>query len=160
MSTSLYHFNPLALLKNNHWPETFGWRKIYNLIGHTVVLNDRTGTLGQPVNMSINPRCVLPAFTASNTTFEQCADIRAKQLMDLSISTNKPLGVMPFDESTRCTYLQHLKPKWLSGLTLWGTLDWSPGNALIFDSTRLHCASDFRQQGIVSKLGISIFTRL
>ena len=51
-------------------------------------------------------------------------------------------------------------PNWLSGLTFWGTLDWRPGNALIFDSTRLHCASDFRQQGIKSKLGISIFTKV
>lgn len=65
-----------------------------------------------------------------------------------------------FDESTRCTYLTHLNPKWLKGLTLWGTLNWQPGNALVFDSTRLHCASDFTQQGIKSKLGISIFTKL
>jgi hypothetical protein len=67
---------------------------------------------------------------------------------------------MYFDESTRCSYLTHLKPKWLKGLTFWGTLNWKPGNALVFDSTRLHCASDFRQQGIKSKLGISIFTKL
>lgn len=67
---------------------------------------------------------------------------------------------MFFDESTRCSYLTHLKPKWLNGLTFWGTLDWKPGNALVFDSTRLHCASDFRQQGIKNKLGISIFTKL
>lgn len=65
-----------------------------------------------------------------------------------------------FDESTRCTYLTHLNPKWLKGLTFWGTLNWQPGNALVFDSTRLHCASDFIQQGIKSKLGISIFTKL
>jgi hypothetical protein len=67
---------------------------------------------------------------------------------------------MYFDESTRCSYLTHLKPKWLKGLTFWGTLNWKPGSALVFDSTRLHCASDFRQQGIKSKLGISIFTKL
>jgi hypothetical protein len=65
-----------------------------------------------------------------------------------------------FDESTRCTYLTHLNPRWLKGLTFWGTLNWQPGNALVFDSTRLHCASDFRQQDIKSKLGISIFTKL
>lgn len=69
-------------------------------------------------------------------------------------------GAMSFDESTRCSYLTHLLPSWLSGLTFWGALDWRPGNALIFDSTRLHCASDFRQQGIKSKLGISIFTKV
>jgi len=67
---------------------------------------------------------------------------------------------MLIDESTRVSYLTHLKPKWLNGLTFWGTLDWLPTSALIFDSTRLHCASDFRQQGITHKLGISIFTKL
>jgi hypothetical protein len=67
---------------------------------------------------------------------------------------------MLIDESTRVSYLTHLKPMWLKGLTFWGTLDWKPTSALIFDSVRLHCASDFRQQGIERKLGISIFTRL
>jgi hypothetical protein len=67
---------------------------------------------------------------------------------------------MLVDESTRVSYLSHLKPKWLTGLTLWGTLDWRPTSVLIFDSTRLHCASDFRQQGITHKLGISIFTKI
>jgi hypothetical protein len=68
-------------------------------------------------------------------------------------------GSMIVDESTRVSYLTHLKPKWLTGLTLWGTLDWKPTSALIFDSVRLHCASDFRSLGIKSKLGISIFTK-
>ena len=67
---------------------------------------------------------------------------------------------MLIDESTRVTYLTHLKPAWLKGLTLWGTLDWKPTSALIFDSVRLQCARDFRQQGIERKLGISIFTKL
>jgi len=67
---------------------------------------------------------------------------------------------MIIDESTRTKYFTHLKPQWLKGLTLWGTLKWKPTSALIFDSIRLHCASDFRQQGITHKLGISIFTRL
>jgi hypothetical protein len=56
-------------------------------------------------------------------------------------------------------YFTHLKPQWLEGLSLNSALDWIPGNALIFDSTRLHCASDFRKLGIKSKLGISIFTK-
>jgi hypothetical protein len=57
-------------------------------------------------------------------------------------------------------YFTHLYPQWLEGLSFHSALDWIPGNAIIFDSTRLHCASDFRQQGITSKLGISIFTKL
>ena len=70
------------------------------------------------------------------------------------------IGSMIIDESTRVTYFTHLKTQWLKGLTLWGTLKWRPTSALIFDSVRLHCASDFRQQGITHKLGISIFTKL
>jgi hypothetical protein len=69
------------------------------------------------------------------------------------------VGSLIIDESTRVNYFTHLKSKWLNGLSLWGTLKWKPGNALIFDSTRLHCASDFRRQGIKNKLGISIFTK-
>jgi len=56
-------------------------------------------------------------------------------------------------------YFTHLKPQWLEGLSLHSSLDWIPGHALIFDSVRLHCASDFRNLGIKSKLGISIFTK-
>jgi hypothetical protein len=59
----------------------------------------------------------------------------------------------------RDNYFTHLKPQWLEGLSLHSTLDWVPGSALIFDSVRLHCASDFRKLGIKSKLGISIFTK-
>jgi hypothetical protein len=55
--------------------------------------------------------------------------------------------------------LTHLKPQWLEGLSLHSTLDWVPGNIMIFDSLRLHCASDFRKLGIRSKTAISIFTK-
>jgi hypothetical protein len=56
-------------------------------------------------------------------------------------------------------YFTHLKSQWLSGLSLNSAIDWIPGSAIIFDSVRLHCASDFRNLGITSKLGISIFTK-
>ena len=65
----------------------------------------------------------------------------------------------PIDSSTINQYYTHLKKNWLEGLSHWGVLEWVPGNAIIFDSVRLHCASDFRQQKIKSKLGISIFTK-
>lgn len=54
----------------------------------------------------------------------------------------------------------HIKPQWLRGLSLHSSIEWKPTTAIIFDSVRLHCASDFRQLGIKSKLGISIFTKL
>lgn len=58
------------------------------------------------------------------------------------------------------SYFTHLYPQWLEGLSFHSALDWIPGNALIFDSTRLHCASDFRSLEIKSKLAISIFTKV
>jgi hypothetical protein len=64
-----------------------------------------------------------------------------------------------FDTATRLRYFSHLKPTWLDGLTLNSALEWKPTTAIIFDSVRLHCASDFRKLGIKSKLGISIFTK-
>jgi hypothetical protein len=63
-------------------------------------------------------------------------------------------------ETIRLRYLSHLRSEWLERLTFDRALPWVPGNMLIFDSTRLHCASNFLQQGIKSKLGISIFTKL
>lgn len=66
---------------------------------------------------------------------------------------------MIIDQNTRLKYFTHVKDKWLEGLTFFKAIDWIPGNAIIFDSTRIHCASDFRKQGITAKLGISIFTK-
>jgi hypothetical protein len=65
----------------------------------------------------------------------------------------------PFDKSLYLKHFTHLKYQWLDGLSYHSGLKWLPENALIFDSTRLHCSSDFRKLGIKSKLGISIFTK-
>jgi len=53
----------------------------------------------------------------------------------------------------------HLKPEWLEGLSVQSVLEWKPASAIIFDSVRLHCASDYRSLGYTSKLGLSIFTK-
>jgi hypothetical protein len=63
-------------------------------------------------------------------------------------------------EETRQQLLSHLEPQWLDGLSLHSALPWNIGSALIFDSTRLHAASDFRKIGVESKLAISIFTSI
>jgi hypothetical protein len=81
-----------------------------------------------------------------------------KQIYDY-IDVDGVSDTMLIDESTRITYFTHLKSNWLTGLTMWGSLKWKPTSALIFDSVRLHCASDFRKLNIQSKLGISIFTK-
>lgn len=64
-----------------------------------------------------------------------------------------------FDVAHRLKYFTHLKPRWLDGLSLHSVIEWKPTSAIIFDSTRIHCASDFRTLGVTAKLGISIFTR-
>jgi hypothetical protein len=63
------------------------------------------------------------------------------------------------DEKLRLKYFTHLKTSWLEGLSFHSSIAWIPGSAIIFDSVRLHCASDFRKLGITGKLGISIFTK-
>ena len=56
-------------------------------------------------------------------------------------------------------YFTHLNREWVEGLSLHSAFHWKPGSCMIFDSLRLHCASDFRKNGIKSKLGLSIFTK-
>lgn len=63
----------------------------------------------------------------------------------------------PFMDKTR--FFTHLKSKWLQGLSLYTTIPWTIGSAIVFDSVQLHCASDFRSLGVNSKLGLSIFTK-
>jgi len=65
----------------------------------------------------------------------------------------------PFDEVLYKKYFTHIKKSWLEGLVFHSAIKWIPTNAIIFDSVRLHCASDFRKQNIKEKLAISIFTK-
>lgn len=69
------------------------------------------------------------------------------------------LGDKPFNELIYLKYFTHLKRSWLEGLTFHSAIKWIPTTAIIFDSVRLHCASDFRKQNIKEKLAISIFTK-
>ena len=55
--------------------------------------------------------------------------------------------------------ISHIKNEWLEGLSYNSAQKWKPGNAIVFDCCRLHCASDFRSAGVKNKLGISIFTQ-
>ena len=80
-----------------------------------------------------------------------------KQIYDYKDIEN--LTDSPFDEELYKKYFTHVKRTWLEGLTFHSSVDWVPGSAIVFDSVRLHCASDFRQLGIKEKLAISIFTK-
>lgn len=55
-------------------------------------------------------------------------------------------------------YFSHMPINWLAGLTLCSIHEWIPGDAIVFDCIRLHAASNFKINGIRSKLGLSIFT--
>jgi hypothetical protein len=81
-----------------------------------------------------------------------------KQVYEYSEVQNK--STRSFDPAIYKKYLTHLQPFWLNGLSWKSAHEWKPGNAIIFDCVRLHCASDFKAQGIKSKLGISVFTYL
>lgn len=65
----------------------------------------------------------------------------------------------PFDPIMKEKYLTHLKDQWLQGLSFNSAHNWTPGNAIVFDCCRLHCASDFTKNNTKNKLGISIFTK-
>jgi hypothetical protein len=69
-------------------------------------------------------------------------------------------STVSFDPLLIKKYFTHLQPFWLNGLSFNSAHVWKPGNAVIFDAVRLHCASDFKTQGIKSKLGLSVFTAL
>lgn len=64
------------------------------------------------------------------------------------------------DQQVKETYFSHLRNSWLTGLSVNSIINWVPGDAIVFDTVRLHCASNFIKQGIKSKLGLSIFTKV
>jgi hypothetical protein len=74
-------------------------------------------------------------------------------------SSVQNLSGEPFPENIRKLFLSHIKPEWLQGLSFDRAIPWKPGNMILFDSVKLHCASNFKSQGITSKLGLSIFTK-
>lgn len=70
------------------------------------------------------------------------------------------LSTVDFPQDIYLKYLTHLQPFWLKGLSFHSAHEWKPGNGILFDCVRLHCASDFKVRKIKSKLGLSIFTAL
>lgn len=80
------------------------------------------------------------------------------QVYEYSEVQNKSL--FPFDQAVYDKHLTHLKDFWLRELSFQSAQEWKPGNAIVFDCVRLHCASNFVKQGIKSKLGLSVFTAL
>jgi hypothetical protein len=52
----------------------------------------------------------------------------------------------------------HMKQEWLEGFSIESACNWVPGDVIVFDCVRLHCASNFLDHGIESKIGLSLFT--
>ena len=56
------------------------------------------------------------------------------------------------------TTTSHMNQEWLEGFSVETECNWVPGNAIIFDCAKLHCASNFLDNGMQGKTGLSIFT--
>lgn len=64
------------------------------------------------------------------------------------------------EESIRKKELTHLQANWLKGLSIENMFTWKKNSCIVFDTLRLHSASDFTQVGIEYKMGLSIFTEI
>lgn len=64
-----------------------------------------------------------------------------------------------FDKQVWHEHFTHIHRHWLDGLSIEKEFKWRPGNMIVFHRHRLHCASDFRKNGVTNKIGLSIFTR-
>jgi hypothetical protein len=62
-------------------------------------------------------------------------------------------------QNLKSELLSHLKDEWLKGLSIQSYFPWTIGSGIIFDSLQIHCASNFLDQGVTKKIGLSIFTK-
>lgn len=91
--------------------------------------------------------------------FKGSSDIQAYYNLSVyDYSEVRNLSAEPFPEDIKQRYFPTMKDSWLEGLSLNSAFTQAFGSITVFDTVRLHCASDFRKLGITSKLGLSIFT--
>ena len=69
----------------------------------------------------------------------------------------KDLKTNPIPKPMTDKLLPHLKTEWLNGLSIDNKFPWQLGDAIVFDSLKLHASTDFRKKGIEGKLGLSLF---
>jgi hypothetical protein len=84
-----------------------------------------------------------------------------KSFYNLSVydySDVKNLSNEPFPIDIKERYFPKMNPTWLDGLSFNSAFKQTLGSITVFDTVRLHCASDFRLNSIKSKIGLSIFT--
>ncbi len=91
--------------------------------------------------------------------FKGSSDIKAYYNLSVyDYSDVRNLSTEPFPEDIKQLYFPTMKDSWLEGLSFNSAFTQAYGSITVFDTVRLHCASDFRLKGITSKLGLSIFT--
>jgi hypothetical protein len=56
--------------------------------------------------------------------------------------------------------LSHLQPQWLEGLSVGEFIPWRPGDLIVFPASQLHCSSNFVDENVNHKKGLSIFIRV
>ncbi len=91
--------------------------------------------------------------------FKGSSDI--KSFYNLSVYDYKDvkrLSSDPFPSDIKQRYFPTMRDSWLEELSFNSAFTQGYGSITVFDTVRLHCASDFRLKGITSKLGLSIFT--
>ena len=79
-----------------------------------------------------------------------------KPLIDYSEVSNLSQEQIP--DWIRQRLLSHLKDRWLEGLSVHSYFPWTIGSGIIFDSLQIHCASNFLEENVTRKIGLSIFT--
>jgi len=62
---------------------------------------------------------------------------------------------LKFDTKIHQRYLNHLEIETVDGLTIHNIVEWVPSDVIVFERSRLHCASSCHSE----KIGITIFVR-
>lgn len=91
---SLYYYNPATILRIDTNNEITKWKKMYAYTQSGMTLTDRVGNFKGPLQTLVHSSCIMPAFRPTDLTYNDCCNLRAKQLMELSINLQKPLGIM------------------------------------------------------------------
>lgn len=91
---SLYYFNPMTVTNKLFKKDVIAWSKVYNLIGQAVGMNDRSGTLSQPISLATYDRCKLPILNSSYVSYDEAANQRVKEIYETSVRLDKPIGIM------------------------------------------------------------------
>jgi len=91
---SLYYFNPITVTNNLFRKDAISWGKVYNLIGQAVGMNDRSGTLSQPIKLATYDKCRLPELSSTYMSYDDAADKRVQEIYEASVKLGKPIGIM------------------------------------------------------------------